>query len=115
MRHFAKRYPFRSSNIIPSILAPAGKLAGSVKPGSVTQTTMKATANGTTPQGAPKSKSPQFLQKLSAINARAGENVKFVAEIDGDPQPTVSWQFNGRQLYGGRDQKVCGHYMLKKI
>jgi titin len=84
---------------------PAGKLAGAVKPGAASQTVMKATANGTAHQGE-KSKSPQFLQKLNAINARNGENVKFVAEIDGDPQPAVSWQFNGRQLYGGRDHKI---------
>uniref|UniRef100_A0A914Q845 Ig-like domain-containing protein n=1 Tax=Panagrolaimus davidi TaxID=227884 RepID=A0A914Q845_9BILA len=84
---------------------PAGKLAGSVKPGSASQTVMKATANGTEQQGT-QSKSPQFLQKLNAINARPGENVKFVAEIDGDPQPTITWKFNGRNLMGGRDHKI---------
>uniref|UniRef100_A0AC34RNT1 Ig-like domain-containing protein n=1 Tax=Panagrolaimus sp. JU765 TaxID=591449 RepID=A0AC34RNT1_9BILA len=77
---------------------PTGKLAGSVKPG------LKGAAATTASK--PASKAPQFLQKLNAINAKQGENVKFVAEIDGDPQPTVSWSFNGRQLFGGRDHKI---------
>lgn len=31
-------------------------------------------------------KAPQILQKLSAINARPGENVKFVLQFDGEAQ-----------------------------
>jgi len=76
-----------------------------------TTTTITQTRNGTAgqpPATAKKggSKAPQFLQKLTSINARQGENVKLVADIDGDPEPTVQWQFNGRQLYGGRDHKI---------
>uniref|UniRef100_A0A7E4ZS77 Immunoglobulin I-set domain protein n=1 Tax=Panagrellus redivivus TaxID=6233 RepID=A0A7E4ZS77_PANRE len=94
---------------------PAGKLAGPVKPGTTTTTTVTtggttkskqtAGANGSVKQ-ASGPKAPQFLQKLSAINARAGENVKFVADIDGSPLPTVTWQFNGRPLTNGRDHKI---------
>ncbi len=53
-----------------------------------------------------KKQAPQFLQKLIAINAKAGENVKFSAEFDGQPEPAVQWSFNGRQLTGGRDHKA---------
>jgi hypothetical protein len=47
-------------------------------------------------------KAPQILQKLSAINARAGENVKFVLQYDG--QAEISWTFNGKPI--GPEQKA---------
>lgn len=43
-------------------------------------------------------KAPQILQKLSAINARTGENVKFVLQFDGEAQ--INWLFNGKPLTG---------------
>lgn len=72
---------------------------------------------GTGPVGA--TKSPQFLSPLNAINSRQGrskfwskilfiigENVKFVAEIDGDPLPTVQWLCNGKTVIAGGFQLV---------
>lgn len=81
------------------------------KPGVFTQDgTTTQVRNGTAVQQAGAkaggSKAPQFLQKLTSINARQGENVKLVADIDGDPMPTVQWHFNGRQLPGGPVHKV---------
>ncbi|VDN06754.1 unnamed protein product [Thelazia callipaeda] len=49
---------------------------------------------------------PQFLSHLSDITARSGHTVKFVAEISGNPQPTVTWQFNGKPIYDGRNNKI---------
>ncbi|VDO46957.1 unnamed protein product [Brugia timori] len=56
---------------------------------------------------APSSGAPQFILKLSDITARPGHTVKFVAEISGNPQPTIAWQFNGKPLYDGHNHKVC--------
>ncbi|CAD6198030.1 unnamed protein product [Caenorhabditis auriculariae] len=54
----------------------------------------------------PATDSPHFISKLSDISARQGHTVKFVAEVDGDPMPTVMWQFNGKPLAAGRDVKI---------
>nr|CDQ05422.1 BMA-KETN-1, isoform j [Brugia malayi] len=55
---------------------------------------------------APSSGAPQFILKLSDITARPGHTVKFVAEISGNPQPTIAWQFNGKPLYDGHNHKI---------
>lgn len=57
-------------------------------------------------------KAPQFLQKLTPISARPGENVKFISEFDGTPAPSVQWMFNGRVIVGTRDQKALFHTQL---
>lgn len=44
-----------------------------------------------------------------------GHTVKFIAEISGNPQPTIAWQFNGRPLYGSRDNKVLKHQIFKLL
>lgn len=75
-------------------LAKAGKVI-SGKPGIFTSTT---TNNNRKQQDG---KSPQFLQKLTSINARQGQNVKLVAEIDGQPMPTIQWLFNGKPITNG--------------
>ncbi|KAM3716725.1 Kettin [Dirofilaria immitis] len=54
----------------------------------------------------PFSNAPQFTLKLLDITARPGHTAKFVAEISGNPQPTVAWQFNGKPLYDGRNHKI---------
>lgn len=74
-------------------LAAPGKVIGG-KPG-IFQAGATTQLTGTKSKGV---KAPQFTQKLNSINARQGENINFVAEIDGDPFPTVQWQFNGRPL-----------------
>ena len=56
---------------------------------------------------------PQFLQKLISINAKAGENVKFTAEFDGQPEPTITWSFNGKQLSASKFHKVSDYKYLK--
>ncbi|KAL3105626.1 hypothetical protein niasHT_021729 [Heterodera trifolii] len=52
-------------------------------------------------QAAFATKAPEFVTKLNSINARQGENVKFSAEIDGNPTPTVQWLVNGKQISAG--------------
>uniref|UniRef100_A0A915DZ78 Ig-like domain-containing protein n=1 Tax=Ditylenchus dipsaci TaxID=166011 RepID=A0A915DZ78_9BILA len=96
----------KATTIANLVLKPAaGKVIGG-KPGvfqagNTTSNYTVVTKNGGSQQaGKGGAKAPQFLQKLTSINARPGENVKLVAEIDGDPVPTVQWQFNGRQLPG---------------
>ncbi|VDK45179.1 unnamed protein product [Anisakis simplex] len=96
---------------------PAGKaisvanLTLSPKTGAARQViATKTGAKAGPPQPPPKTKplsgSPQFISKLSDITARPGHTVKFVAEISGDPQPSVAWQFNGKPIYNGRDHKI---------
>lgn len=104
---------------------PAGKATSVAnlllkpKGGIVTRTTTAASSSaaGDVPNTAivdnaqlskktPSSSSPQFILKLSDITARPGHTVKFVAEISGNPQPTVAWQFNGKPLYDGRNHKI---------
>uniref|UniRef100_A0A914WB98 Ig-like domain-containing protein n=1 Tax=Plectus sambesii TaxID=2011161 RepID=A0A914WB98_9BILA len=51
-------------------------------------------------------KAPHFVSKLSDVVVRPGQTVKFMADIGGDPQPTVAWQFKGRPLQPGRDIKI---------
>uniref|UniRef100_A0A1I8A3Q6 Titin n=1 Tax=Steinernema glaseri TaxID=37863 RepID=A0A1I8A3Q6_9BILA len=95
----------KATTVANLILKPkGGKIMMTTRASGSTSGTTQAAANGAPKTGG--SKAPQFLSKLSSINARAGENVKLVAEIDGDPQPTVAWQFNGKPIYGGRDQKL---------
>jgi len=48
---------------------------------------------------------PQILQKLSSINARTGENVKFVLQFDGT-SPQITWLFNGKPLAVGPEFKT---------
>jgi hypothetical protein len=104
-------------NINNNFTASAGRVIGG-KPGTfVQQSSTEASAfSGTAKPGGPSpasiqqaqaGKAPQFLQKLIPINARQGENVKFVADYDGTPPPAIQWTCNGRVLSGGRDQKVC--------
>uniref|UniRef100_F1KPJ7 Titin n=1 Tax=Ascaris suum TaxID=6253 RepID=F1KPJ7_ASCSU len=94
----------KATSIANLVLAP--------KSGSFRQTIITKATPGVVqpPQPAPKTKlpagPPQFISKLSDISARPGHTVKFVAEISGDPQPSVAWQFNGRPLYSGRDTKI---------
>ncbi|VDK66159.1 unnamed protein product, partial [Onchocerca ochengi] len=104
---------------------PAGKATSVAnlllqpKGGIVTRTTAAASSSaaGAVPNGviadsaqikkkAPSSGAPQFISKLSDITARPGHTVKFVAEISGNPPPTVAWQFNGKPLHDGRDHKI---------
>uniref|UniRef100_A0A915PRJ2 Ig-like domain-containing protein n=1 Tax=Setaria digitata TaxID=48799 RepID=A0A915PRJ2_9BILA len=112
---------------------PAGKATSVAnllllpKGGVVTRTTIvasssaagqiptKTTANGIqSKKVVPSSGAPQFLTKLSDVTARpayfifvpSGQSVKFAAEISGNPQPTVAWQFNGKPLYDGRNHKI---------
>uniref|UniRef100_A0A0N5ALN5 Immunoglobulin I-set domain protein n=1 Tax=Syphacia muris TaxID=451379 RepID=A0A0N5ALN5_9BILA len=49
---------------------------------------------------------PQFVSKLTDISSRPGHTVRFIAEISGNPQPSVAWQFNNKPLYEGRDHKI---------
>ncbi|KAK0408252.1 hypothetical protein QR680_003855 [Steinernema hermaphroditum] len=95
----------KATTVANLVLKPkGGKIMMTTRASGSTAGTTQVAANGAPKTGG--SKAPQFLSKLSSINARAGENVKLVAEIDGDPQPTVAWQFNGKPIYGGRDQKI---------
>nr|CAD2187171.1 unnamed protein product [Meloidogyne enterolobii] len=88
----------RASTVANLVLKPAsGKVIGG-KPG-IFAIQGGAGKFGTGPVGA--TKSPQFLIPLNSINARQGENVKFIADIDGDPLPTVQWLFNGKQIVAG--------------
>lgn len=82
------------------MLAAAGKVIGG-KPGL-----FQAPSSNSQGSSAKRTNAPQFLQKLTSINARQGENVTFVAEFDGEPAPTVQWQFNGRQLQSVENFKV---------
>jgi hypothetical protein len=114
---------FKNQNISHKFIASAGRVIGG-KPGTfVQQSSTEASAFGGTakPAGGPSpasiqqaqaGKAPQFLQKLISINARQGENVKFVADYDGTPPPAIQWTCNGRVLSGGRDQKACFEYIL---
>lgn len=87
-----------------TIIASAGRVIGG-KPGVFSGKDAQGgkAQNGSAVQ---QKRAPQFLQKLISINAKAGENVKFTAEFDSQPDPTITWSFNGRQLSGGRDHKV---------
>ncbi|VDK72603.1 unnamed protein product [Litomosoides sigmodontis] len=88
------------------------------KSGVVTRTTVAASSSavGDIPDSAvdsaqlrkkaPLSGVPQFISKLSDITARSGHTVKFVAEISGNPQPTATWQFNGKILHNGDNRKI---------
>lgn len=49
---------------------------------------------------------PQFLQKLTSINAREGDNITFVAEFNNESAPKVEWHFNGRLLQSVGNLKV---------
>uniref|UniRef100_A0A8R1DHT8 Ig-like domain-containing protein n=1 Tax=Caenorhabditis japonica TaxID=281687 RepID=A0A8R1DHT8_CAEJA len=49
---------------------------------------------------------PHFLAKLSDISARQGHTVKFSAEVDGNPEPTVQWQFKGKPLSASNNVKI---------
>lgn len=88
---------------------PAGKASSVsnlvIKPGAGKIVPVPAGAVGVLSTGGETSskngrpvKAPQILQKLSAINARAGENVKFVLQFDGEAQ--ITWTFNGKPLTG---------------
>ncbi|KAI6186495.1 hypothetical protein M3Y98_00138800 [Aphelenchoides besseyi] len=46
-----------------------------------------------------------IIEKLRAINGRAGENIKFVLQFDGDPVETT-WTFNGKPLPDGKEYKT---------
>ncbi|CAI4222564.1 unnamed protein product [Auanema sp. JU1783] len=88
---------------------PAGK-ASSVanlvltpKAGRINKT---ATGGASKTSDKPAADAPHFVAKLTDISARQGHTVKFVCEVDGDPEPTIQWQHNGRQIYAGRDTKI---------
>lgn len=77
-----------AGKIVP---VPAGAIGVSSTGGQISTTTIKST------------KAPQILQKLAAINAKTGENVKFVLQFDG--QAELIWLFNGKPL-SGNEYKV---------
>uniref|UniRef100_A0A913I9R6 Ig-like domain-containing protein n=1 Tax=Strongyloides stercoralis TaxID=6248 RepID=A0A913I9R6_STRER len=47
-------------------------------------------------------KAPTFTNTLQPINARQGQNAKFVAEFTGTPPPTVTWCHNNKQIDDGQ-------------
>lgn len=49
---------------------------------------------------------PHFVSKLSDVVSRPGQTVKFMADVGGDPEPSVAWLFKGKPLHAGRDVKV---------
>ncbi|KAI6230227.1 Hemicentin-1 [Aphelenchoides fujianensis] len=77
---------------------PAGAVGSSALVGETTTIGGAAGARG--------GKAPQILQKLTGINARTGENVKFVLQFDGTPAPEISWTFNGKPLTDGKEHKI---------
>ncbi|CAG9532190.1 unnamed protein product [Cercopithifilaria johnstoni] len=89
----------KSGVVTRTTAAASSSAAGDIPNSAVTDTTQLR-------KKAPSSGAPQFISKLSDVTARPGHTVKFVAEISGNPQPTVAWQFNGKPLYDGRNHKI---------
>lgn len=87
--------PIKNKNIF---LATSGRIAP--VPAGAVGTASSEGFSAAPSKTAKASKAPQFLQKLTSINARAGENVKFVSEFDAEPLPDISWNFNGKPLTG---------------
>ncbi|VDO67652.1 unnamed protein product [Heligmosomoides polygyrus] len=55
---------------------------------------------------APATDAPHFVSRFSDIAARQGHTVKFSCDIDGNPMPTVEWQFNGKPVPASKDIKI---------
>ncbi|CAB3397921.1 unnamed protein product [Caenorhabditis bovis] len=88
---------------------PAGKASSvanlllSPRSGKVAKTTI---TRGGSSSSAPAADAPHFVAKLTDISARQGHTVKFTAEVDGNPEPTVQWQFNGKPIAASKDIKI---------
>ncbi|KAI6199682.1 hypothetical protein M3Y96_00652800 [Aphelenchoides besseyi] len=79
----------RAGRIDPVPAGAVGRLSGTGDVMSPTRTTRPV----------------KIIEKLRAINGRAGENIKFVLQFDGDPVETT-WTFNGKPLPDGKEYKT---------
>uniref|UniRef100_A0A1I7XKU1 Immunoglobulin I-set domain protein n=1 Tax=Heterorhabditis bacteriophora TaxID=37862 RepID=A0A1I7XKU1_HETBA len=87
----------KSSSVANLVLTP--------KTGRIAKTTITR-GHAAPSQDKPAADTPHFVSKLTDITARQGHTVKFVCEIDGEPEPTITWQFNGKPVYAGKDIKI---------
>ncbi|ULT87824.1 hypothetical protein L3Y34_007185 [Caenorhabditis briggsae] len=89
----------KASSVANLVLTPrSGRIAKSTisRGGSAAyQSTDKAAADA-----------PHFVAKLSDISARQGHTVKFSAEVDGNPEPSVIWQFKGKPITASNNVKI---------
>ncbi|CAD5224125.1 unnamed protein product [Bursaphelenchus okinawaensis] len=104
----------KASTVANLVIKPTSGKIGLV-PASATGTIVSegpSSAQSKTTQAA---KAPQFVQKLTSINARAGENVKLVAVIDGQPLPNITWNFNGKALTGAHKATQEGNKVILEL
>ena len=52
------------------------------------------------------SQAPKFIIKPKSKDTMEGNSARFVCEVVGNPQPDVTWHFNGRELLNGGRFKV---------
>lgn len=53
--------------------------------------------------------------KLQTIKVRAGQSVRLEVDIEGEPPPTVTWNFDGAVLQTGANIKIDNEDYLTKI
>ena len=54
------------------------------------------------------SQAPKFIIRPKSKDCMEGNSCRFVCEVVGNPPPSVTWSFAGRELFGGGRFKVSG-------
>ncbi|GIY28569.1 hypothetical protein CDAR_558771, partial [Caerostris darwini] len=58
---------------------------------------------------------PKFLKQMKGSNVIVGEDIEFVVEIDGSPEPTVAWSKDGQALTPSDRVKITSDGKIKKL